>query len=648
MSLGANNSRAGACPYSQLPCRWVDVTLRDFPAGSYLVRCVWLHSESGAERVSTSRTIAHGGSSLATMNNVCHFNVRVGRSVHVTIGDVRSNTVRFTGDPVGGSPPPPAGVPGPAQDVRIRVEESSSGRILVARWSPPADDGGSRIASYTVTISRPGRTFGPYERSATSRRVHIRNPRYNTTYTVRVTVKNVHGSSDVRSASVAIPARSSVSSALPAPPSSALPAPPTKIDDPFDLYKGPSDDPLGRGFSTQLVDPEIRKTNLHRNKSYFDTARNLITPGWNGSHQYACGVKNDPTVEATYHFGAERSDGKYELTSDGYYKVYAYYPGNAESAENKNDGTGSFGIELNGQRIRWVTQGDQYDGWKLLNLSDSGFLKLKKGDNLTITAHNGHWGSEGSNGRCAPNTTVVFPPLLLVHEARRGILNGFRPFDPVRDINPVALSVFAACMATAVKPAYLDGGVRASLTFRFVVELAIFIASASLRIGNVFPSSPIPDVPGQVSIDSALVQLAMWAKLERLRFVCGTHQMAACPTIPTTGHWREPDAIPNVYVVPEKNNELVPLRLLHPLAFGRSGERGFAGYDYFYNGEKYSFKVEYGGCDTVTVTNYLSDLRESKGESNLSNMPSGRPRLDQVAHDIYVDDGIIWIRDRWK
>lgn len=199
MSLGANNSGAGDCPYSQLPCRWVDVTLHDLPAGSYPVRCMWLHSESGAERVSTSRTIEHAGGASATLNNVCHFNVRVGRSVHVTVGDVRSNTVSFTGDPVGSStpspppPPPPVGEPPGAPRLTVRIEESSDGRTLVATWLPPSDDGGSPITGYEVTITRPGRTFGPYDKSASARSHRLNRLRDNTTYTVLVAAENEFG-----------------------------------------------------------------------------------------------------------------------------------------------------------------------------------------------------------------------------------------------------------------------------------------------------------------------------------------------------------------------------------------------------------------------------------------------------------------------
>ncbi len=175
LSLGANHSGAGDCPYSQLPCRWVNVTLRDFPADTYRVRCMWLHSESGEERVSTSKTIEHVGGASATLNNVCHFNVRVGRAVHVTVDDVRSNTVRFTGDPVGSSSPPPTPQPDsavppvsgdeekPPGEIRyLRLTETGRGadRHLVLSWFAPIDDGGARITNYDLDISRPGRSWG--------------------------------------------------------------------------------------------------------------------------------------------------------------------------------------------------------------------------------------------------------------------------------------------------------------------------------------------------------------------------------------------------------------------------------------------------------------------------------------------------------
>ena len=297
ISLGDNNSGSDNCPYSQLPCRWINITLKNFPAGSHFTRCVWLHSESGAERVPISGNINHGGGSSANLNRYCSFNVREGRSVWVTVGGVRSNTLRFSGDPVGGSVPPPPpipppqddGPPGPVRNLRleltddssfratwdrpsdvggsqitnyvirvsrprlsasvgpwsntyertsrsftlngrkgatytvrvaaenqhgsgsevhqsittpsapsgpgkasldVRVEESSSRRTLIASWEPPADTGDSAITGYTVTISRQGRMFGPYELSASSRTYRLSNARFNTRYTVRVVAEN--------------------------------------------------------------------------------------------------------------------------------------------------------------------------------------------------------------------------------------------------------------------------------------------------------------------------------------------------------------------------------------------------------------------------------------------------------------------------
>ena len=92
------------------------------------------------------------------------------------------------------TPAPDSGtVPGVPQNVRLRLEKSSSGSRLVASWSPPANDGGSAIDGYTVTITRPGRSFGSRTLSASARSRTINSPLQDTTYTVTVAAKNQHG-----------------------------------------------------------------------------------------------------------------------------------------------------------------------------------------------------------------------------------------------------------------------------------------------------------------------------------------------------------------------------------------------------------------------------------------------------------------------
>lgn len=95
ISLGANNSGSNYCPFSQLACRWVNITLNNFPAGTYFTRCVWWHSQSSSERVPISGNITHNGGSRANLNNFCSFNVAEGRSIWVTIDGIRSNTLTF-------------------------------------------------------------------------------------------------------------------------------------------------------------------------------------------------------------------------------------------------------------------------------------------------------------------------------------------------------------------------------------------------------------------------------------------------------------------------------------------------------------------------------------------------------------------------
>ena len=137
-------------------------------------------------RVSTTgRTLRH---------NPCNFNGTQGRYLTVIYDNVRSNTIQFAVDEATTTTRPDSGtVPGVPQNVSLRVGGSSSNTTLVASWTPPANDGGSAITGYTVTISRPGRTFGPYNLSASARSRTINRPLQDTTYTVTVAAKNQHG-----------------------------------------------------------------------------------------------------------------------------------------------------------------------------------------------------------------------------------------------------------------------------------------------------------------------------------------------------------------------------------------------------------------------------------------------------------------------
>lgn len=218
ISLGANNSGSNYCQYSQLACRWVNITLTNFPAGTYLTRCVWWHSESSSERFPISGNINHGGSSSANVNRLCSFNVREGRSIYVTIDGVRSNTIRFPARGSGNTPPPASSQdgdlpptmdeerdqvqvrrPGPPRNLRLTLTDDDSFRIT---WDPPSDDGGSPVTGYTLEVSRPrlSSSVGPWSRTYTPRsRSFTFNGRNGATYTVRLAAKNRGGIS--RSAS---------------------------------------------------------------------------------------------------------------------------------------------------------------------------------------------------------------------------------------------------------------------------------------------------------------------------------------------------------------------------------------------------------------------------------------------------------------
>ena len=90
-------------------------------------------------------------------------------------------------------------------NARFEFVTSTDGDRIIASWSPPVSDGGSPIAGYTLTISRPGRIFGPYHLPASDRRLAIRNPRAHTTYTMRVVADTSTGSGPESTTSVTTP-----------------------------------------------------------------------------------------------------------------------------------------------------------------------------------------------------------------------------------------------------------------------------------------------------------------------------------------------------------------------------------------------------------------------------------------------------------
>ncbi|MCY3663571.1 MAG: fibronectin type III domain-containing protein [bacterium] len=97
-------------------------------------------------------------------------------------------------------------------NARFEFATSTDGDRVIASWSPPSSGSGPSITGYSLTISRPGRIFGPFRLSASDRRFAIRNPRADTTYTMRVVAESALGSGLEATTSVTTPpARSPLS-----------------------------------------------------------------------------------------------------------------------------------------------------------------------------------------------------------------------------------------------------------------------------------------------------------------------------------------------------------------------------------------------------------------------------------------------------
>ncbi|MYI56568.1 MAG: fibronectin type III domain-containing protein [Acidimicrobiia bacterium] len=97
-------------------------------------------------------------------------------------------------------------------NARFEFATSTDGDRVIASWSPPSSGSGPSITGYSLTISRPGRIFGPFRLSASDRRFAIRNPRADTTYTMRVVAESALGSDLEATTSVTTPPAGSPSS----------------------------------------------------------------------------------------------------------------------------------------------------------------------------------------------------------------------------------------------------------------------------------------------------------------------------------------------------------------------------------------------------------------------------------------------------
>ena len=399
--------------------------------------------------------------------------------------------------------------------------------------------------------------------------------------------------------------------------------PDEQLYDPFDLYKGPSDYENLESIHSVLKYPDVRAEHFNGKKSYaFYPARyrgETIRESWNGgSHSYACGVKDSFSTYAAYDF-------EDSVKSSGRYMVYAYYPGDTESPKLRNDGHGVFSIFVNEQRRHGYLQHDQYGGWRPVKMSEDDYsIWLGQGSRIRINIDNGLHDEEGEENSCANGTRVVFPPLLLVNSSRYN-LKDFRPFDPVRDANPITLSLFATCMSIPTRPgSTLDRKLgRDYLIIKLVESIIVAIPRYGISLYH-----PVPGVPGSIGFDlgSSMDALDDWNRAVRLAIRCvdGQYSSSYICKIPITLYWLEPStAMTGLDGSASDDSFARGIRdPLHPLG---TSTQSAAGYEYTYNGRRHAFGLGHrvGDCDE-------------------------RPLLDQDAHDIFRDEnGIMWVRSVW-
>ena len=204
ISLGDNNSGSQDCPRSDLPCRWINITLRNFAAGTFFVECVYRDRESTVDVTPKSGNIRHDGSAEAYLNNYCSFNVPEGQSVYVIIDGEYSNYVRITGQQMPteeqNPTPKPDNTTVPTIPTNLRVALEENGRNCRVSWDAPSNDGGTPITGYIATISRPAisPSIGPWSitRNYGSGARSLRScGRLGATYTVTIAAKNRVGTS---------------------------------------------------------------------------------------------------------------------------------------------------------------------------------------------------------------------------------------------------------------------------------------------------------------------------------------------------------------------------------------------------------------------------------------------------------------------
>lgn len=212
---------------------WIDITLRNFPAGDYWVECSEASIETGASFLTYGGVISHDGGTTATYDRVCKSRGYLMdgdfQFQHVSVGSRAARVAteaerRSSGTPEGPDSESPgvegerspesaldtggeSGLPGRPRDLQLVIvgEASRDEFEFKIEWFAPVAGEGGAVQDYVVSVSTPsvpdlwpvswiGLLLGPVEETfVTDRTTMPYRGAHDKRYTVSVAAKNANG-----------------------------------------------------------------------------------------------------------------------------------------------------------------------------------------------------------------------------------------------------------------------------------------------------------------------------------------------------------------------------------------------------------------------------------------------------------------------